>query len=143
VAVVDDVRKMHENLLGSIEGLSDGELKRPGTIGDWSIRDALLHMAMWDGEVLKQLAIWRNGGRVDWSYVNDEKVILKFNDFWVATLKHLSTKKILQILDATHAAIIASLAGADTAPGWVTDITVNHNNGHIEKIKTFRKTLDR
>ena len=151
MSIIDDVRKTHDDLLDAIKGLRVSDLQHPATIGDWSIRDVLLHMVMWDGEVLKNLAIWRAGHKVDWSYVKDEKAILRFNDFWLANMKHLSMKKVLQMLNAIHAAIIADLAAADAGKGkkrravprWVWQITVDHNNRHIRKLRTYRKTLGR
>jgi hypothetical protein len=146
MSFVDDLRQSHENILQSIKGLKEDELNRPGTMGEWSIRDALLHITMWDAEVLKMLAIWHAGQKVDWSYIKDHETILKFNDFWITNLKHLSVETILEMLDSIHAAIIADIASIPEnelkkrkgIPGWVREITVEHHREHIEKIKAYR-----
>ena len=105
MSIVDDLKQSHEDILQAIGGLTKEELERPGTIGTWSIRDSLLHIAMWEGEVLKAFAIWRSGQEVDWSYVGDMKSILRFNDFWIENMKYLSVEKILALLDQVHTAI--------------------------------------
>lgn len=130
----------------AIKGLNTEDINRPGTIGEWSVRDALLHIAMWDGEVLKMLAVWRAGQEADWSYVNDYKTIMAFNDCWITNLKHLSDAKVLQMLDSIHAAIIADISAITDdemkkrggLPKWVHEITVGHHRDHIPKISAYR-----
>lgn len=147
--IVDDLRKSYEDILNAIEGLKTGELERQNTIGSWSIRDVLLHIAMWEGEVLKALAIWRSGHKVDWSYVKDYKTILKFNDFWIENMGHLSTKKVLQMLDTNHSAVVADVSAVTDkewrkrkgVPRWLREIVIDHNETHVKKIAAYRKSL--
>ena len=44
-----------DELLGSIEGLSKDELRRPGVVGDWSVKDLLAHISTWEEEGLHHL----------------------------------------------------------------------------------------
>ncbi len=150
MSLVDDLKKVQQDMHSAIDGLTVKELDRKSTMGDWSVRDVLLHIAMWEGEVLKELAIWRAGHKIDWAYVKDHKGILRFNEFWINSMKHLSAKKVIEMFDATHDALVsevssiaAPVAGKKrrALPKWVRQITVDHNRTHLRKILAYRKTL--
>lgn len=147
--IVDDLKQSHVDLLEAIDGLDSVVMEKKNAVGDWSIRDIILHIAMWEGEVLKALAVWRLGHRIDWSYVGEEETILKFNDFWIEAMKHLSAEKVVQMFNLTHSAIVAEISsipeniweGRGGVPEWLPSITIDHNREHIDKIKAYRKTL--
>ena len=147
MSIVDELRQSYQVILDAIEGLPTAELTRPNAIGDWSVRDVLLHIAMWEGEVLKALAVWRSGYEVDWSHVKGAEGIQKFNDFWITNLKHLSAAKVLQMLDQIHSAVIADVSAVtdeewkrrNGVPRWLQEITIEHNTTHTRKISAYKK----
>ena len=147
--ITDELKQSHVDLLEAIDGLDSGHLEKKKTIGDWSIRDIILHIAMWEGEVLKALAIWRMGHKVDWSYLGDENNLLKFNNFWVETMTYLSAEDVVRLFNLTHSAIVAEVSAIPDdiwekrggVPSWISAITTDHNRKHIDKIKAYRKTL--
>lgn len=146
MSIADELTKSGEDLRGAIEGLTAKEMTRPRTIGDWSIRDVILHLAMWEGEVLKALAIFRAGRKVDWAYVKDAEGISRFNEFWISNMKHLTVRKVLAMFDEIHSAVIADVSSLTASkrkalPGWVKEITVEHNAAHVKKIVAYRKSL--
>jgi hypothetical protein len=100
---------------------------------------------MWEGEVLKALAIWRTGHEVDWSYARD---YLKFNDFWHQNFSHLSVDQVMRLFNLTHKALVDDIAtiSADIwqkrgEPRWIRDISINHNNEHIPKLIAYKQSL--
>jgi hypothetical protein len=143
--MVDDLKKGHLEILQAIDGLSADDLKKGDTIGKWSARDVLLHLAMWDGEALKALSVWRTGHDYDWAYAED---YLKFNEFWVATLKDLEVNQVAQMFNLIRNALICD---ADSVPDdvyqkrgeplWMYDVVINHTFHHAEKLRAYRKTL--
>lgn len=48
-----------------LDGLSDDQLSRPATIGggDWSARDLMAHLEVWEALALQALQEWRNATR--------------------------------------------------------------------------------
>lgn len=44
-----------EKFLDLIEGFSPEELEQPGVAGDWSIKDIIAHLSMWEGELVRML----------------------------------------------------------------------------------------
>jgi uncharacterized damage-inducible protein DinB len=107
MGVVDDLAKTQAAVLEAIENLSSDDLTRPETIGKWSARDVILHMAMWDGEALKALAVWRNGHDYDWTYADG---YLKMNDCWHEVTKKMSDKQAIQMYNLVRGALIADIS---------------------------------
>jgi hypothetical protein len=143
--MVDDLKKMHVDILEAIDGLSAEELNKPETIGKWSARDVILHLAMWDGETLKAFAVWRTGHDYDWSYADE---YLKFNDFWFENLKALSATQAVQMFNLNRNALVLDAAAVPDEvyqkrgePNWLPGIAVKHASHHLEKLRAFRKSL--
>ncbi len=45
----------HESYLESLQNLTEEQLLRPNTVGEWSFKDVLVHLSMWEAEVIKLL----------------------------------------------------------------------------------------
>ena len=52
VKALEDTRK---EFLAAIEGLSDQQLQEPGVNGDWSVKDLLYHISLWEAELVTLL----------------------------------------------------------------------------------------
>ncbi len=48
----------------SIESLTEADHLLTGVVGDWSVRDLLVHIASWEGEALKAIPIILEGNRL-------------------------------------------------------------------------------
>jgi hypothetical protein len=53
--ILDLLEDGREQLLDAIEGLSEEQMQQPGVIADWSVKDMLYHLSMWEGELVKLL----------------------------------------------------------------------------------------
>jgi uncharacterized damage-inducible protein DinB len=53
--ILDALEDERENFLDAIDGLSDDALLEPDVTGDWSIKDILFHICMWEAELVKLL----------------------------------------------------------------------------------------
>jgi hypothetical protein len=53
--ILDALEDERENFLETIDELSDETLIEPGVVGDWSIKDILFHICMWEAELVKLL----------------------------------------------------------------------------------------
>lgn len=147
MGIVDELKQSHACVLETINGFTDEELTRENTIGKWSARDVLLHMAMWDGEALKAFAIWRAGYNPDWS--SRVKRIPEINYFWHETFDMLSAKQIIQLFDSTRAAMTNDISKISDdiwksrggIPKWLDTVVIKHGNHHLEKLQAYRKSL--
>ena len=145
MAIADELKQSHMDMLDAIQGLSIEELARENAIGFWSVRDVILHIAMWEGEALKAFAVWRTGHDYDWTYARDMDM---FNEFFLEAGKDLSLGMVLQTFNLIHSALVndVSLVSDEIwknrgEPKWIRSVTIEHNTHHIEKIKKFKESL--
>jgi hypothetical protein len=144
--IVEDTRKTHQDILKAIEGLSAQQLGTVNSIGKWSARDVVLHLAMWVGECLKGLSVWKTGHSYDWEYA---KEYLAFNDFWVKSCAHLTPEQVIQVLNLNYLALANELAAIPPeiwqkragAPNWLKEIAIVHSQSHVEKLSDYRNKI--
>jgi uncharacterized damage-inducible protein DinB len=144
--IVNELNQFQVDVLKAIDGLTEDELTRENAIGKWSVRDTLLHMAMWDGEALKALSIWRIGYDPDWSQA---KRIQQINDFWHETLDLLTTNQVIHIFNSTCAALANDMSmisddiwkSRGGVPKWLDWVVIKHGNHHLEKLLEYRKSI--
>jgi uncharacterized damage-inducible protein DinB len=53
--ILQELEEARADLLASIEGLSPDDMRRPGAVGIWSVKDALAHLAAWEAELVTAL----------------------------------------------------------------------------------------
>jgi hypothetical protein len=89
----------------SYAGLSDAQLIIPGVTGDWSVKDLLAHITIWEEEALKYLPLIMDGGRPP-RYSVTYGGIDAFNAQMVERWRSLSLREIQERHNATHARLI-------------------------------------
>jgi len=112
--IADELKQSHIEILEAIEGMKPDEMTRENTIGLWSVRDVILHIAMWEGEAIKAMAVWRTGHDYDWSYVRD---IQMFNEFFIDAGGDLQVGQVLKMFNLTHSPLVADVAALPTRSG--------------------------
>ncbi len=95
-------------LLVSMEGLSDRTLEKKRDSGDWSIKDILGHVTTWESEALKYLPIIVRGERPS-SYRREYGGIDSFNALQTQQKAKLPIAQILDDFHATHDRLVAYL----------------------------------
>lgn len=146
MAIADDIKNVHANLIRAIEGLTSSQLTAPETIGKWCAKDVILHIAMWNGECLKGFAIWKTGHDFDWDYA---KEYLAFNDFWVKSCAHLSPEQAIQMLNLNYLALSNEVFAIPDeiwksrggVPSWLNGIAVKHAQTHIDRLQDYRNKI--
>ena len=84
----------------SYAGLSAAQLTEPGVAGDWSVREVIAHVTMWEEEALKYLPLILAGGRPP-RYVRYGGIDA-FNAQMREAKRALSTAEALRQLEETH-----------------------------------------
>jgi hypothetical protein len=59
--ILDGLDNTRERLLTVLEPLPDEALEYPGTIGSWSVKDVLAHLAAWESELVTGLLHLQQG----------------------------------------------------------------------------------
>ena len=60
-SLYDELDNSREQLLVLLDGLTDEEILHPNTIGNWSIADFLVHLAIWEAELVTGLMKIKKG----------------------------------------------------------------------------------
>jgi hypothetical protein len=79
--IFDALEDERENFLDAIDGLSDEELQQPGVVGEWSIKDIMIHLNSWEAEMVKLLWQAKQGqppSNPDWT----EEQVDQLNQEW-------------------------------------------------------------
>jgi uncharacterized protein (TIGR03083 family) len=88
----------------SYAGLSDAQLTEPGAIGEWSVKDILAHVTIWEEEALKYLPLILAGGRPPRYFQSGG--IDAFNAQKAEQKRHMALSEVLRQLEETHRRLI-------------------------------------
>jgi hypothetical protein len=94
----------------SYAGLPSPRLEEPGVVGDWSVRDLVAHVTIWEAEALKHLPTIMAGGRPP-RYVSFGGIDA-FNAHMIQSKRGLSLSDVQRQADETHRQLIAFIQRA-------------------------------
>lgn len=120
----------------AIDGLSDAERVEPGAIGEWSVKDVLAHLHVWEKRLLQRVA----GKPEDGAGTGTPQ----FNAAAYLAHKDRALSEVNEMFYATHKRVIAladSLTDAQTAHWWATFRfnTYNHYKWASVHLRRWRK----
>jgi uncharacterized protein (TIGR03083 family) len=73
-----DIRKSldesRKRLTAVIEGLSEEEMQLPTLAGEWSVKDVLIHLTMWEAELIKLLWQTSQGMRPNTAHFSKDSI---------------------------------------------------------------------
>jgi hypothetical protein len=86
-------------------GLSDAQMTEPGVTGDWSPKDILAHVTIWEEEALKYLPLIVDGESPP-RYAVQYGGIDAFNALMLAKKRDLSLSQVIDQLGETHRRLV-------------------------------------
>jgi len=95
------------SLKESWAGLSDAQLLEPRVTGEWSVKDILAHVAIWEEEALKYLPLIARGERPP-RYVQYGGLDA-FNAQMIEQKQSMALSEVLSYRDETHHRLISYL----------------------------------
>lgn len=133
----------------SFAGLSEAALTAPGASGDWSVKDAIAHVTIWEEEALTHLPHIIAGGRPP-RYSDTYGGIDAFNARTVERRRALPLAVVLQRKDDTHRRLIEfveampeeQLVRETRARRRLRLDTYSHYPIHTRAIREWRETCD-
>jgi hypothetical protein len=90
-----------QDFLSACDGLSEAELLAGGVTGNWSVRDLIAHVNIWEEETLHHLPTIKAGGRTP-KYSDQYGGIDAFNAQAMAERRDLPLAEVLRRRDETH-----------------------------------------
>ena len=106
--LLQKVDKAWAEITESYAGLSDSQLREPGVMGDWSVKDILAHVTWWEEEALKHLPLIIKEGRPP-RYSTHYGGIDAFNALMTERKRDLSFADVVHQQDAIHRQLITYL----------------------------------
>jgi hypothetical protein len=118
-----------------LDSLPDAVLEKPNTIGTWSGRDMVGHLAGWEEIGIRIVREMDQRGEYTRLGINRETVDA-FNEEMLVPYRALSTPEVRQTLVNTHSRLmeLAEASEADVA-AIVIDVTRDHYNKHIPDLR--------
>jgi hypothetical protein len=154
--LIHSLRSSRDELIQMVEGLSEDDLQKPGTAGEWSVKDTLFHLTMWEAELVKLL--WQiSQVETPTSVHFSNKSVDEINAEWMInartrTLKqvwvdfHSVRKQTLRRLNDLQNDVFEDPARFDWLDGqplwvWIAEDTFRHDQEHTKQIKAWRSSL--
>lgn len=154
--ILDRLEDERENFLAAIDGLSDAQLEQPGVVGDWSVKDLMFHLTMWEAELVKLL--WQAAQGVQPTTVHFSKMSVdERNVTWSAQSKDRTLEQVIDdfagVRKQTSRRVAAfkdkDLNDPQRYPWlkgyplwtWIAEDSFKHEAEHIAQILQWRQNL--
>ena len=96
--VIAKLEEGREQFLDAIEGLSEDDLQQPGVMGEWSVKDILVHLARWETELV--MLLWQaSRGQKPTSALVSSTSVDELNDRWYQESR---TRPLSLVLEDFH-----------------------------------------
>lgn len=141
--LINEIEAHWSDLAGAARGISDADMSRPGTAGDWSLKDVFAHIAAWEEEAARRIneIVQGNGSALTWPTRDEED---EFNADAVEKSRGTTLDRVMKRLEECHQDLMDMLASfgdelvtADTevkAAEWVPGWTYMHYQHHAPEI---------
>jgi hypothetical protein len=142
----EHVREAHKGLVAALDGLSEDEATRVGLNENWSVKDALSHMAAWEIEAARIITEIQQG---TWKPQRMSKeTIDEFNRQAVESRKERSMPQVREEFDAAHREmerLIETLPEEvdESTPTYkyIESVTFKHFASHGAQIERWKKQM--
>jgi hypothetical protein len=153
--ILDALEDERENFLDAIDGLSDEAVLEPGVIGEWSVKDLLFHITMWEAELVKLL--WQATQGLPPSAVFFEgRSMDEVNAAWAAEGQGRDFDRIWDDFQAVRKQTIRRLSAFTDKDlndpqrypwlkdhplwDWIAENSFGHEREHTAQIKAWRSS---
>jgi hypothetical protein len=143
----------HAKFMSSIDGLSPEDMQKPGVVGNWSVKDILSHINLWEAELVKFL--WQsNQGQTPNSLQLTVSSVDAVNARWYDENRNRPLDRILDDFQNVYKQCLlrieASLDKDLTDPQrytwqkgralweWIAEDTFRHEAEHEAQIQAWR-----
>jgi hypothetical protein len=92
----------------SYAGMTDSQMMESGVVGDWSVKDIIAHLTIWENEALKHLPMVANGDRPP-RYSTTYGGVDAFNAQMIESARSLSLADVRKRAAETHERLVAYL----------------------------------
>jgi uncharacterized damage-inducible protein DinB len=135
-------------MLAQIARMPEAAIVRPRTQRDWSVKDVLAHVAAWEEEAAKRLALLARGRGDRVRFYDETTEIDRFNARVVRAARRTSLRATLRRLARVRKALVQSLRRlpSDTLRDpshrypvvvWLPEFAWAHERAHLSEITAW------
>ena len=110
-ALLQHYRRMRDELLAAVDGLSDEQMTEPSLDG-WSVKDHLAHLALWDDIRAAEVARISAGHASAWRMTGEQDAA--YNALGYALRRDLSLDQVQWELETSHRSLLDAIGSATT-----------------------------
>jgi hypothetical protein len=152
--IIHALEEGREEFLDSIKGLSDEEMVEESVFDDWTVKDILAHLTMWEAELVKLLWQARQGQKptsvhfskatmdeqnAKWHRQNRERPLERvLDDFHGARLQTVRRVEALSDRDLTDPERYPWLEGTPLWK-WIASDSFEHEAEHLAQLREWRQ----
>lgn len=141
--LLQDVSKSWLELMRSLRGLTDAQIERPATIGNWSVKQVMGHIAYWDEHLIRAIRAVEDG-----EPITDEdepaEVVNDRNHIRAAADAEREVSAVKAEMDSTHQKLMDLLEVTPViAADLIRDDTYEHYPEHTAAIRAWRATQEK
>lgn len=157
VFILSKLETGRNDILALLELFSQEQMEIPGVIGDWSLKDLLVHLTRWEAELVKLL--WQAKREIQPSTIHfSQESTDAINERWFEESKTRDLDKVWQDFDTVREQTIRRVKEfSDTElvnPGyfkwsqgkplweWIAADSYDHEAEHRENILAWQGKLD-
>ena len=117
---VRTLQEGHTAIYDRLAKLSEEDLRRPGTIGEWSAGDLIGHLAFWEELALQAISAWQQSQMPKAEEFFRERSVDEANAEDVARKRERSLEEVRRAADETHRELLSGLAALSNEE-WRSD----------------------
>lgn len=155
--ILEQLHRARAHLLDAIDGLTPAQMTAPGAVGEWSVRDVVQHLSLWEAELVRLLLHLDRGRKpVGGSFVPNPDFDA-INARWHSETKDRPLDRVLEDLHAVRRQTVrwvtemspedltrkrpeAWLRGRPVWK-WIAEYSFDHEKEHTEQIQVYRSEI--
>lgn len=156
--ILDALEDEREKFLEAIDGLTDRQIQMPGVVGEWSVKDIMIHLSAWEAEVVKLLWQAKNGQKPSSMHFTQVDVDAT-NQQWFSDYHSRSLERVQDDFAAVRKQTVRrveafsdkdledpqrySWLGDRPLWEWIAGDSFEHEAEHTEQILAWRAGVDK
>jgi hypothetical protein len=121
----------------TIDRIPDEAMNRPNTVGTWSGRELLVHLANWEEVAIGVIDELEAGGEESWPEADTHDL----NASMLEPYRDISLEDAREYLEATHFALMdAAERARNITPSVILSVTADHYATHLDDLNAVARS---
>lgn len=135
-AALAEIESGYRELVEVLDSLSVDDMERPGTVGHWSGKDVLSHIAAWDIEGLRHM-LARDAGDDD--SIPDQSQYDQWNEEQVSKTRDWTLDQVRAYFERAHQDFVEAVTTSPTVrASFAVGLSGHHYGEHINQFRAMK-----